>query len=50
MAGRRLVTGLAEGKRVTAVTDLAGPVPSELHFRLPPAPAAIIDPKGNRLP
>ncbi|MBZ4691256.1 MAG: sugar transporter [Cereibacter sp.] len=50
MAGRRLVTGLAEGQRVAAVTDLARPVPSELHFRLPPAPAAIFDPKGNRLP
>jgi iron(III) transport system ATP-binding protein len=50
MAGRRLVTGLVQGQRLTAVTDPAAPLPADLHFRLPQAPAAIFDLDGRRIP
>lgn len=49
MAGRRLVTGIAEGARITAITDSAGPFSTKLRFRLPPAPAAIFDSEGKRV-
>lgn len=49
MAGRRLVTGLVQGQRLTAVTDPHSPLPADLHFRLPLAPAAIFDVQGRRV-
>jgi iron(III) transport system ATP-binding protein len=49
MAGRRLVTGIADGIRITAISDDANRIPPELHFRLPAAPAAIFDREGNRI-
>jgi len=49
MAGRRLVTGIAHGQRITAIAEAHSPLPPDLHFRLPSAPAALFDPKGHRL-
>ncbi|WP_322895551.1 MULTISPECIES: ABC transporter ATP-binding protein [unclassified Yoonia] len=49
MAGRRLVTGMVQGQRLTAVTDAAHPIPADLHFRLPPTPSAVFDAEGRRL-
>ena len=49
MAGRRLVTGIANGIRITAISDDANRILPELHFRLPAAPAAIFDREGKRI-
>jgi iron(III) transport system ATP-binding protein len=49
MAGRRLVTGIFGDTRITAITDSMGPLPADLHFRLPAAPAAVFDREGIRI-
>ncbi|SEM77440.1 hypothetical protein SAMN04488003_104150 [Loktanella fryxellensis] len=49
MAGR-LVTGIAHGLRLTAVTEVTQPLPTDLQFQLPDRPAALFDANGARLP
>lgn len=49
MAGRRLVTGIANDVRITAVIDGVSRLPKELRFRLPDVPAAIFDSEGKRI-
>ena len=49
MAGRRLVTGIFGNVRITAITDSMGLLPTNLHFHLPAAPAAIFDREGRRI-
>jgi iron(III) transport system ATP-binding protein len=47
MAGRRLVTGLRDGLRITAISDTTAPLPQQLHFQLPAAPSALFDTQGK---
>ncbi len=49
MAGRFLVTGIANGIRITAVSDQVARPSGKLRFRLPAAPAAIFDKQGTRI-
>ena len=49
MAGRRLVTGIADGVRITAITDSADRLAPNLLFRLPAVAAAIFDSEGKRI-
>ncbi|MCB5204052.1 ABC transporter ATP-binding protein [Neorhizobium sp. T786] len=49
MAGRRLVTGIVNDIRITAIADGAARLPLGLRFRLPDAPAAFFDTEGNRI-
>lgn len=49
MAGRRLVTGMVHGQRLTAITDPETAIPATLHFRLPDLASALFDNNGKRL-
>ena len=51
MAGRYVITGFHEGKRLTAVVDLVpeAPLGSKVHLAFPEAPAAVYDEQGARL-
>ena len=51
MAGRYVITGFHEGKRLTAVSDRVpdAPLGATVHLAFPPQPAAVFDGMGARL-
>ncbi len=51
MAGRYVITGFHDGKRLTAVSDQVpdATLGSTVHLALPPTPAAVYDETGARL-
>ncbi|MFB9950603.1 ABC transporter ATP-binding protein [Rhizobium puerariae] len=49
VAGRFLITGIANGMRITAISDTLGKPATVRRFRLPDAPAAIFDKQGKRI-